>query len=148
MSSERRVAWLNGRCLSCSCVTLLSFVSLSIALCWPGNASFPEETKLLFYHSRPQVFTAPCPSQERLLADANLLRLHNPPLSCQSAFSKALSLILFPLGKQRQFARTKCVKGTKRPCLSFFNDIESGTCVLPAQLWVMWERRAPNIAWD
>lgn len=56
-----------SKCLSSQLPVLCS--NLSLVLPKPGNASFPEETKLLLYHSGPQVFqcslTVSCKRRER-----------------------------------------------------------------------------------
>lgn len=79
-----------------------------------GNTSFPEETKLLLYHSGPQVFqcslTVACkPRKEGTSTGANLSQPRTNALCNPSPFLKrqqgALSLNLFPTGMLQQFAQ-------------------------------------------
>jgi len=113
--------------------------NLSRVLPESGNTQFPGETKLLLYHSGPQVFqcslTVSCKRRgKRTFTDANLSppHTHTSALCNVSAFSKghqgAISLILFPIGMQQQFALTNVPYAqSMRLCLIFFFfcDIES-----------------------
>lgn len=80
-----------SKCLSYQLPVLCS--NLSLVLPKSGNASFPEETKLLLYHSGPQVFqcslTVSCKWREKgTFTDANLSPPHTNALCNASAFSK------------------------------------------------------------
>lgn len=78
-----------------------------------GNASFPGETTLLFFHSGPQVFSSQWPShasqEENILWCQSLATAHKCSLLCQCTLKKqrdALSLIMFPIGMPQQHAQT------------------------------------------
>lgn len=71
----------------------VSCSNLSLVLPKSGNASFPGETKLLLYHSGPQVFqwalTVSCKWRGKgTITNANLSPPHTNALCNASAFSK------------------------------------------------------------
>ena len=106
--------------------------NLSLVLPESGNASFPGETKLLLYHSAPQVFscsqTVACKRRGKgAFTDANPTHtqmLFVMPVRSQKAAGCPITDSV-PNWHSTAVCTDQCTGRTMRPCLPFFYDIES-----------------------
>ncbi len=142
----------NSKCLPTRLPVSCS--NLSLVLPKSGNASFPGETKLLLYHSGPQVFqcsvTVSCKRRRKgTFTDANLSPPHTNALCNASAFSKGSRVPYHWFCSQLacNSRSRRLMHRTHNETLFVFFMILNHDLISPLQLWV-WSGRCQQRSED